>query len=449
MKRVAAYCRVSTDKEIQQASIELQMDTYKQIIASHEDWELAGIYADEGLSGTTTRSRQQFNRMIKDAERGKIDYILAKSISRFARNTLDTLEYTRRLKDLGVGIFFEEQGLDTLSATSEIFLTIHAAFAQEESHSISENMKHGMRNRVAMGIPKWTKTFGYRCNDGEWSIDPKEAEVIRWMYRVAARGMSLGDIAKGLKEQSIAPPGGAKEWHVHTIAMMLHNERYVGDAQLQRTMTVDFLTHRRIKNEGQLPSPYVRDHHEPIIDRETFTRVGIITRLRNPLNGPPQLPYYGLLKCPRCGRNMVGFRIPANNGVRAWACTCDPVCIREKYIDRAVAEVLGDCEIGTLYDNVVKIDTDFESITLTLKDGTWETVKLEFDSISEMPVKSIEVKDQNLIINGKVVAKYCGPKISVHRSLLKVRDFLKKVRVMESEDGTVEVHTPLSERKGK
>lgn len=274
MKKVAAYCRVSTDKDIQQSSLELQMESYRDIISSHEDWELAEIYADEGKSGTATKSRKEFNRMIIDAQNGKIDYILAKSISRFARNTVDTLEYTRKLRDLGVGVFFEEQGLDTLSVTSEIFLTIHAAFAQEESHSISENMKHGLRNRVAMGIPKWSKTYGYRSENGKFIIDLAQASVVRYIFCSAANGMSLTEIVSSLKEQGIKSPSGKKEWFTHTVSMILRNERYIGDVQTQKTVTVDFLTHKRKINDGQVPNPYLSDDHEAIIDRETFERAG-------------------------------------------------------------------------------------------------------------------------------------------------------------------------------
>ncbi len=434
MKKVAAYCRVSTDKDIQQSSLELQMESYRDIISSHEDWELAEIYADEGKSGTATKSRKEFNRMIIDAQNGKIDYILAKSISRFARNTVDTLEYTRKLRDLGVGVFFEEQGLDTLSVTSEIFLTIHAAFAQEESHSISENMKHGLRNRVAMGIPKWSKTYGYRSENGKFIIDLAQASVVRYIFCSAANGMSLTEIVSSLKEQGIKSPSGKKEWFTHTVSMILRNERYIGDVQTQKTVTVDFLTHKRKINDGQVPNPYLSDDHEAIIDRETFERAGRAMDLKNSRRGSSQLPYYGYLKCPECGGNMVRFRLPCRKHESAWMCPCQPTCIRQKYIDRAIESVLGKADLLTIRDNVERIKTDWSSLKIFLKNGTTQTVKLNFDKISDIPPVFLEEKDGELFVNGKSIGNAGGNRIIMFRSLKQLQEYLKCIKVTITND---------------
>ena len=182
--RVAAYCRVSTDLECQRSSLENQMELFRHRIENHPGWELCGIYVDKGLTGTSSKVRPDFLRMIADAEAGKIDYIITKSISRFSRNTVDLLNYVRRLRDVGVGVFFEEQKLDTGTIFSEMLLTIHGAFAQEESHSISENLKSGKRKRYAMGIPQWFAVYGYRKGKrkGEWEIIEEEADVIRLIF---------------------------------------------------------------------------------------------------------------------------------------------------------------------------------------------------------------------------------------------------------------------------
>ena len=190
--RVAAYCRVSTNLEIQQSSLEVQISSYRRIIREHPGWKLAGIYTDKGLSGTGASKRVQFQRMIEDAKAGKIDYIIAKSTSRFARNTVDTLSYTRMLKEMGVGVYFEEQKIDTANIASEMLLTIHAAFAQEESHSISENLKKGVRSRFAMGIPKWSETYGLRRTGPDvWEPYEPEAAVVRRIFSMYLDGMKL------------------------------------------------------------------------------------------------------------------------------------------------------------------------------------------------------------------------------------------------------------------
>ena len=266
-KRVAAYCRVSTNKEIQQSSLALQTEVFEQIATQNPDWTLVKVYADEGLTGTSVKNRVQFQQMIKDALEGKIDYIIAKSISRFARNTVDTLEYTRLLKEKGIGVYFEEQSLDTLNVTSEIFLTIHAAFAQEESHSISENQKRGYRNRYALGVPKWAATFGYRCEEeGTWIPYKKEAKIVKLIFEKYLAGDSIPDICKHLMSKRVTPPEGEKNWHPHTVSIILHNEKYIGDVEMQKSYTVSHLTHKKVKNDGKkIPKYYIHDHHTAML----------------------------------------------------------------------------------------------------------------------------------------------------------------------------------------
>lgn len=320
--RVAAYCRVSTDMEMQQTSLDLQMESYRRTIAGHPGWVLAGIYADKGTTGTTIKGRTEFNRMMADAEAGRIDYILAKSISRFARNTLDALTCTRKLRDLGVGVYFEEQKLDTSDFQSEMLLTIHSAFAQEESHSISENMKRGMRARFAMGIPKWSQTYGLKKEgDDLWVPDPDTAPVVRRIFDMAAEGNPTSTICRTLMDEGIPGPAEGKNWYPHTVSLILRNEKYIGDVAMQKCYTADHLSHKHILNDDARVTRYYRkNHHEAIVDRETFAVVQKVLDMKINRNGYEQYPLGGTLRCPYCGDPMVGFMLPGRTHKKAWTC---------------------------------------------------------------------------------------------------------------------------------
>ncbi len=211
--------------------------------------------------------------------------------------------------------------------------------------------------------------------------------------------------------------------------MILRNERYVGDVQMQKTITVDFLTHRRIENTGQLPNPYLTDDHEPIIDRETFARAGRAMDLKNTRYGSSQLPYYGFLKCPECGGNMVRFRLPTRGYESAWFCPCQPVCIRQKYIDRAVESIFGKADLPTLQESVDRIITDWESVTVTMKNAEVQTVNISFDKPSDIPALTLEERDHELFINGKSIGSAGGNRIIMFRSLKRTQEFLKAIKV--------------------
>ena len=392
--RVAAYCRVSTNLEIQQSSLELQMQSFENYINAKPNWTLAKIYADKGLSGTTVKQREAFNQMIQDAENGNIDYILAKSISRFARNTVDALNYCRKLKAKGVGIYFEEQNLDTMSASSEIILTIQAAFAQEESHSFSENMKKGIRQRFAMGIPKWSETYGYRqIDDRLWEVHQEEAKVVKCIYELYLKGMGLTQIKKYLEKKEIPPPQTKrtheKNWWSHTLSTILHNEKYVGDVEMQKTYVSDFLTGTRVNNRNQkIEKYYVKNHHEAIIDREMFRIVQHITMLKHTNRGVMQYPYYGFLTCPCCGEKMLRCILPMVKRENAWFCPkrCHHVAVKDKNIGKAILTAFHEGNLTDLHHEKIKTVEHYdlcrhvESITfakenytklqITLKDGT-------------------------------------------------------------------------------
>lgn len=272
--RVAAYCRVSTEMEEQESSYEVQCSHYHDLIVNHVGWTLAGIFADEGISGTSLKHRDGFNRMIEDAEEGKIDLILTKSISRFARNTLDCLTVVRKLKGLGIGITFEKEGIDTLDSTGEVILTILASIAQQESCSISQNIRLGIRYRFQQGIPivNCSRFLGYDKKKGKLVINEAQAGIVRRIYRDFLDGFSLDMIAGDLRREGIRSGGGTTTWHTSSVRYILSNEKYAGDLLLQKTLIEDFLTHRLVRNKGQLPQYYVKDAHPPVVPHSAFER---------------------------------------------------------------------------------------------------------------------------------------------------------------------------------
>lgn len=275
-KRVAAYCRVSTDSKEQLTSYENQKKVYSELIASNKEWQLAGIYADEGLSGTRADKRPEFNRMIKDCLSGKIDYIITKSVSRFARNTVDCLDYVRMLKGRGIGIIFEEQNIDTLKSDSELYLVIYAGFAQSESESISKNITWSVRKNFENGKPffMYKKMLGYRKGeDGSPEIVPEEAELVKRIFNMFLAGQPVEVISNTLKSENIKIPEKELTFSKAMIMSILRNEKYSGDCILQKTVTLDPISKTRKKNEGEAPMYVVENSHPAIISRELFNKV--------------------------------------------------------------------------------------------------------------------------------------------------------------------------------
>jgi site-specific DNA recombinase len=268
-RRVAGYARVSTDSEEQQTSYEAQVDYYSRYIRSNPEWQFVEVYTDEGISATNTKKRDGFNRMIQDALDGKIDLILTKSVSRFARNTVDSLTTVRKLKDAGVEVYFEKENIWTLDSKGELLITIMSSLAQEESRSISENVTWGQRKRFADGkvTMPYRSFLGYHKGaDGAPEIVPEEAEIVKHIYALFMQGKTTGAIAKTLTAEGIPTPGGKQKWAVSTIESILKNEKYRGDAILQKTFTVDFLQKKMKPNEGEVPQYYVQNSHPAIIE---------------------------------------------------------------------------------------------------------------------------------------------------------------------------------------
>ena len=307
-KKVAAYARVSTEQDEQLNSYEAQVNYYTHYIQANPAWDFAGIYADEGITGTNTRLRDGFNRMIADAKDGKIDIILTKSISRFARNTVDTLNTVRELQQLGVEVRFEKENINTLDKQSEVLLTIMSSLAQEESRSISENVRWGQQRSMQSGKIQmaYSSFLGYRKGeDGKPEIVPEEAGIVRDIYAWYLDGMSQNQIAQKLTEQGIPTPRGNRVWRVSTVRSILSNEKYKGDCIRQKTYTENYLDKKVKKNNGEVDQYYIHNSHPAIIDEKTFGLVQerLSGRGNNSANGT-HYTFSGKVFCECCGQSF-------------------------------------------------------------------------------------------------------------------------------------------------
>lgn len=305
-RRVAGYARVSTDHDDQFTSYEAQIDYYTNYIRNRPDWEFVTVYTDEGITGCNTKRREGFKRMVDDALAGRIDLIVTKSVSRFARNTVDSLTTIRKLKEHGTEVYFEKENIWTFDGKGELLLTIMSSLAQEESRSISENCTWGQRKRFADGkvtVP-FGRFLGYdRGSNGELVINEEQAKTVRKIYGYFLQGRSPYQIAKLLTEQHDPTPSGNGKWCSATVKSILTNEKYKGDALLQKSITVDFLTKKIKSNEGEVPQYYVEGDHEAIIQPEIFDRVQLLLQARsggrNRISSVNVLS--GKIKCGDCG----------------------------------------------------------------------------------------------------------------------------------------------------
>ena len=326
--RVAAYARVSTDTDEQEGSYEAQVKHYTTLIQNNPDWEFAGMFADDGISGTQAKKRPEFLRMIEACEHGNVDMVITKSISRWARNTLDSLTYIRKLKDLGIPVFFEKENINTMDASGELLLTIMASIAQQESLSISQNTRIGIRYKFQEGKGRLnTAVFlGLELGSkpGEYVVNPEQAGVARRIYREYLEGYSPGMIAAHLNADGIRTASGEGQWYASAIASILSNEKYCGDMLFQKYYVEDFLTHKTVKNTGQLPQYYVEDHHDPIVPKKVFFQTQGELMRRGSLKDDPTKIRFGSTKalcrrliCPICGRPLK--RVQRENYVD-WRC---------------------------------------------------------------------------------------------------------------------------------
>ena len=363
--RVAAYCRVSTDMEDQRTSFEGQVRHYTELIGANPEWELAGIFADEGITGTSAERRPEFQRLIKECEAGSIDLVLTKSISRFARNTLECLTYVRHMNNLGVHIVFESNNIDTRTAFSEMLLTVLAAFAQEESRSISQNTSWGIRKRFEEGVTRWSRLYGYeKTKDGEYQIVPEQAVVVQKIFDLYERGESIASIRKYLEAYGIKSPTGEPKWTNSAIHTLLINERYTGDILLQKFMTEDHLSHKVVRNDStEIPSFYIENHHTPIVSRKQYDRCMKIMGMRR-VNGHVkehdcgpcnQYPLGDKLRCPYCGSVLYQRNLPIQAAPRrsGWCCeqgedACHGFIIHSNLVEKALLEAYGKLDVARI-----------------------------------------------------------------------------------------------------
>ncbi|GAB6174523.1 recombinase family protein [Paradesulfitobacterium aromaticivorans] len=362
-RRVAAYARVSTSSDEQLLSVEAQKDYYPHYIATYPNWEFVALYADEGISGTSSKNRSEFNRMIEDALNDKIDLIITKSISRFARNTVDTLTAIRKLKEFGVEVFFEKEQIFTFDSKGEFMLTLLSSMAQEESRSISENVKWGLRKRMADGkysLP-YRQFLGYKKGlDGKPEIVEEEAAIIRRIYRMYLEGRTPSNIAAILTDENIPTPAGCSRWMNKTVISILTNEKYYGAALLQKTFIEDFLTKKWRKNNGELAQYFIQDDHDPIISKAVFDEVQVRILCQNRvLDNPSHNTFANKLICGDCGgkfgRKIVGS-YKNNKKYRHIAWKCND---RYNHSDK--------CMVPHLYEEVI-VHAFNEAIISKLKD---------------------------------------------------------------------------------
>lgn len=328
MIKVASYCRVSTDKDDQANSFESQQRYFRAYIDRQPEWELYQIYADEGITGTSTKKRAAFNQMIADARMGKFERILTKEVSRFSRNILDTIAYTRELKALGVGVLFLNDGISTLEPDAELRLSIMGSIAQEESRKTSNRVKWGQTRRMEQGVVFGRSLLGYDVKDGHLTVNPEGAELVRLIfhkYGVEKKGTTV--IARELREAGYRTHRGSARWSGSCIVKLLKNEKYVGDLIQKKTITPDYLTHAKKANHGEEELVVIRDHHQPIIGRELWGVVQeeLKKRNRNGALGAGHSNRYifsGKIKCGECGASFVSRQRKRKDGSlsRRWSC---------------------------------------------------------------------------------------------------------------------------------
>ncbi|MBY4973767.1 recombinase family protein [Streptococcus suis] len=381
---VAAYCRVSTDQDEQLSSYENQVNYYRDYISKHEDYELVDIYADEGISATNTKKRDAFNRLIQDCRAGKVDRILVKSISRFARNTLDCIKYVRELKELGVGVTFEKENIDSLDSKGEVLLTILSSLAQDESRSISENATWGIRKKFERGEVRvnTTKFMGYdKDENGRLIINPQQAETVKFIYEKFLEGYSPESIAKYLNDNEIPGWTGKANWYPSAIQKMLQNEKYKGDALLQKTFTVDFLTKKRVQNDGQVNQYYVENSHEAIIDEETWETVQLEMARRKTYRDEHQLksyimqseanPFTTKVFCGACGSAFGRKNWATSRGKRkVWQCNNR---YRIKGVEGCYSSHLDEATLEQIFLKALELLSE----NIDLLDGKWEKILAE------------------------------------------------------------------------
>ena len=350
--KVAAYARVSSGKDAMLHSLSAQVSYYSSLIQSNRNWEYVGVYSDEAISGTK-EARPGLQKLIADCHEGKIKMVITKSISRFARNTVTLLETVRMLKALGVDIYFEEQNIHTMSSDGELMLTILASYAQEESLSVSENMKWRIKKNFEAGIPWNGRMLGYRLVGDHFEIVEEEANLVRRIFKEYLDGYGTNKIAQGLNEEGI-PAIRGEIWHKTTIANILCNYNYTGNLLLQKTYKESHLATMSYNNEGQLPKYHIEDSHKAIIGLDTFMAVQMeIERREKPINTKKTYPFSGLLKCAKCGKS---YRRKVTATGPVWICATYNTRGKKHCPSKQIPESTLEAVVYSLTDDVKKIE---------------------------------------------------------------------------------------------
>ena len=378
--RVAGYCRVSTELEDQANSFSSQQLFFREYIHSRPDWELHEIYADEGITGTSTKKRVQFNRMIQDAENGRFQLILTKEVSRFSRNILDTIHYTRQLKRLGIGVMFLTDGIFTLDPDAELRLSIMASIAQEESRRTSARVVWGQTRQMEKGVVFGRSLLGYDVKDGHITVNPEGAEIVRLIFhKYALEQEATSEIARFLTDEGYHTSRGSTKWRANTVIKILNNEKYAGDLVQKKTYTPDFLTHEKKSNKGAVPLITIPNHHEPIVTREIWDLAQ--ERLcRNNKHAAGEhghsnrYVFSGKIKCGQCGSSFVGRFKCRKDGtrIRRWSCG---TASREGTAGCNVGRLVRDDDaMQMLKTSIRSLPVDFEAVVRNVTELALEAV---------------------------------------------------------------------------
>ena len=466
-RKVAGYARVSTDSDEQFTSYEAQIDYYTSYIQSHEEWDFVAVYTDEGITGTSTKHREGFKQMIADALAGKIDLIVTKSVSRFARNTVDSLTTIRKLKEHGTEVYFEKENIWTFDSKGELLITIMSSLAQEESRSISENCTWGQRKRMADGkvsVP-FSRFLGYdRGEDGNLIINPKEAAIVRDIYRLFLSGLTPHAIAKNLTERGIPTPGGKNKWSQGTVQSILTNEKYKGDALLQKCYTADFLTKRQVRNHGEVPQYYVEGNHEAIIPPYTYELVQQEFQRRKSVRGR----YSGVdlfasrIRCGECGA-FYGSKVwHSNSKYRKVIYRCngkydgDSTC-RTPHLQEEEIKAMFVRVVNQLLDVKDEVIANLEVVSSALL-NTQELVtkkavlKTEMDAISEqvlnmiaenarLPLEQVEYKRKYAALENRhaeLKAKHDRLDAEIADKVSRMESFQQFITTLREQEGLVQ-----------
>ena len=435
--RVAGYARVSSDSADQLNSFSAQVNYYQRLIEKNSGWELAEIYADEAVSGVSTEKRDDFARMLLDCKKGKIDRIITKSTSRFARNTLDAIRVIRELKEMGITVYFEKENLDTASLTSENLLTLYSLFAQEESMSISKNCKKGNRMRMERGTyVSSNPPYGYRLVNNQLTICEPEAAVVRRIFTEYLAGTSTLGIAQGLMADGVPFRNGRKKWRYQSLSLILKNERYAGDMLLQKSYSEDALPYRKRTNKGELPKYYVKNSHEPIVERIQFELTNILLKERGEhIQGKSgEYPLSRKIQCRECGTTYCR-RI--TNQIPYWVCrqhnTSKEDCAGQRIPEESVHQAF-----ARLYN---KLKKNYSTILLPMLSQLERLQELQTRSnpeISTINKQIAELSEQNHVMNGLLSkgildsALFISQTDELNRKIRALK--VAKVRILEEQE---------------